>query len=154
MCKTKMAAQAADPTPKSNTRSSCTPRTSWTQTQSPWTQGTISPRSDFAKKTPPPWPCHMEIHHEQATIAHREKQGVRDGETEWEWGREDWRRRKDWKTQKIKREKKANGIKKNLFCFRIELLLHLESHRNTIPNFFGIVAFYKFGYRGYFRILC
>ena len=44
--------------------------------------------------------------------------------------------------------------KNNYFCFRIELLLHLESHCNTIPNFFGIVAFYNSGYRGYFVILC
>ena len=61
---------------------------------------------------------------------------------------------KGQKNTKIKREKKANGIKKKLFCFRIELLLHLESHCNTIPNFFGIVAFCKSGYRGYFGILC
>ena len=57
-------------------------------------------------------------------------------------------------TENKEREKGKWNKKKNLFCFRIELLLHLESYCNTIPNFFGIVAFCKSGYRGYFGILC
>ena len=57
-------------------------------------------------------------------------------------------------TENKEREKGKWNKKKILFCFRIELLLHLESHCNTIPNFFGIVAFCKSGYRGYFGILC
>ena len=60
------------------------------------------------------------------------------------------------RTEKHKNKEREKGKwnKKKLFCFRIELLLHLESHCNTIPNFFGIVAFCKSGYRGYFGILC
>ena len=56
---------------------------------------------------------HHDLATPRSTTAHREKQGVGDEETKWEWGRE------DWKTQKIKREKKTDGIKKLIFFFRI-----------------------------------
>ena len=63
-------------------------------------------KRDFAEKKY----HHHDLATPRSTTAHREKQGVGDGETKWEWER-GLKEERGLKTQKIKREKKTNGIK-------------------------------------------